>query len=149
MLRVATVGDLPFIQDLAGAVFSRFGDYRRILTRFFYTDGVTTFIWEEENSPAGLGMVALDWGLNSTYGVADLMAIALTPDRQGQGSGGRLLAALLEWSRAQGADEMQLTVAEPNHIARRFFARHGFAPAGRDEGRYPAGQRALRMVRTL
>jgi ribosomal protein S18 acetylase RimI-like enzyme len=43
---------------------------------------------------------------------------------------------------------MHLSVAEGNSRAQRLFARRGFRRTG-GEGIYPAGQRALHMVKVL
>lgn len=149
MIRLATPKDLRFIQKLAEQVFSQFGDYRRILREFFYARGVTTFIWDLEGRPAGLGMVELLWDPETRSYYTDLLAIAVDPACQSQGVGGQLIQALFNWSWQHGADTIRLSVADTNHQAQRFFRRHGFILLRANDGRYPAGQRAHLMGRSL
>ena len=82
--------------------------------------------------------------------VADLVAIAVEPKLQSRGVGGALLERA--FALVAGAEpplkEMWLVVAENNQRAQRFFGRHGFR-LGRGLGVYPAGQRALRMVKPI
>lgn len=58
-------------------------------------------------------------------------ALYLVPGLRGLGIGARLLAE----AKARHPGGLSLTVFEPNHDARRFYAREGFAedPAGRDD----------------
>jgi ribosomal protein S18 acetylase RimI-like enzyme len=61
----------------------------------------------------------------------------------------RALALAATLAGRYGVDEVELSVADTNPGAQRFFARHGFTVADADEGRYPAGQVAIRMARPL
>ncbi|WP_367948405.1 N-acetyltransferase family protein [Rathayibacter sp. VKM Ac-2835] len=50
------------------------------------------------------------------------------PDRHGSGIAARLMAATLDEARAIGALSVWLGVNQENERARRFYAKHGFAP---------------------
>ncbi|QHF26165.1 GNAT family N-acetyltransferase [Rathayibacter sp. VKM Ac-2804] len=52
------------------------------------------------------------------------------PDRHGSGIAARLMAATLDEARAIGALSVWLGVNQENERARRFYAKHGFAPVG-------------------
>lgn len=149
MLRSATYKDLPFIRQLAHSVFSQFGDYERILSHFFYSAGVTTFIWELNHAPVALAMVERIWDRRENAYYADLLAIAVAPAHQAKGLGGLLLNSVIEWATEAGAASLWLSVADTNTTAQRFFTNHGFVLITQNDSYYPGGQRAFRMARTL
>ncbi len=61
-----------------------------------------------------------------------LNLIFVSPDRWGQGIGGKLLDAVLDDARQRGYARMRLfTDEEDNERAQRLYRRHGFAPTGR------------------
>ena len=140
------------MKGLAAEVFSRFGPYEQILDEWFVTPGVATLLAEEEEEPVGLVMVALfqrSWGGLS----ADVLAIAVEPAHQGKGLGGRLLDRVLEVTAdaelAGTVQEVGLTVADTNSVARKLFGSRGFRLVEGLESDYPGGQAALRMVRRV
>lgn len=67
---------------------------------------------------------------------AELLTLAVAPDRRRQGTGGRLLAAFLTESAKAGAATAFLEVAADNAPALSLYHRHGFAEAGRRCGYY-------------
>jgi ribosomal protein S18 acetylase RimI-like enzyme len=149
MLRKADARDLNFIQGLAELVFAQFGDYRNILTEYFESPYVTTFIYDEDSAPAAFAMVSILFDTEAWFYTADLLAIAVKPEFQAQGIGGQLLDELCEWSRKKNAEKMRLSVAETNHRAKRFFTHKGFRIVVENEGHYPAGQRSHAMEKNL
>ena len=143
--------DVTFVRSVAHQAFLAYGSYDNYLEEWFGNDAVSTYIAELDGSRAGFFMLTTyrdSEGSGSL--VADLVAIAVEPEYQSRGVGKRLLARAL--SLAANADppacEVWLVVAEGNSRAQRFFAGQGFRL--RDGvGVYPAGQRALRMVKSL
>ena len=59
-----------------------------------------------------------------------LDSIAVDPDYQGQGIGGRLLKALPEFVRQDGDTIIGLNVDFANPAAERLYSRHGFKKVG-------------------
>lgn len=152
-VRVATREDRAFVRQLAHSVFSIYGSYDRYLVEWFDTKGVMTLIGEAAGLPLGLAMImAYPNRMRRNEALADLLAIAVVPEFQTQGVGTALLeraiaeAPLLESQHP--IREIHLSVAEGNARGQRLFSRHGFR-FSRDEGIYPAGQRALHMTRPL
>ena len=151
LVREAHRDDGPFILALARGAFLAYGSYDRYLEDWFGNETVRTDVAEIDGRPAGFFML-------TTYAdpdrpadsVADLVAIAVAPELQSRGVGKRLLARALELARASepAAREVWLVVAEGNARAQRFFGRSGFR-LGAGVGVYPAGQRAIRMVKLL
>ncbi len=153
VIRPAHSGDRPFVRELAGGVFSIYGSYDRYLTEWFDTEGVYTLIGEVDGKPVGLAMLmAYPNRTKITEALVDLLAIAVQPEFQSRGVGTALLERALE--EAPNLDsvlpirEIHLSVADGNARGQRLFARQGFR-FSRDEGIYPAGQRALHMVKPL
>ena len=146
-----TETDATFVLSVAHKAFLAYGSYDNYLEEWFGNDAVSTYIAELDGSRAGFFMLTTYQDSEGSGGlVADLVAIAVEPEYQSRGVGKRLLAHAL--SLAANADpparEVWLVVAESNSRAQRFFAGQGFRL--RDGvGVYPAGQRALRMVKSL
>lgn len=88
---------------------------------------------DEAEEPAGyaLGRVAAD--------EAELLSIALLPDRRRQGDGRRLLDALIDRCTAAGAETLFLEVATDNAAALALYRGAGFREVGRRKGYYKVG----------
>ena len=147
-IRPARRSDEAFIVTLTTSTFLAYGSYDRFVADWLRDERVITHVAEHEGRRAGFAMTA-------TYEdpdrpdktVADLVAIAVEPEAQRRGVGQALLDAAVA-SLPDAIDEMWLVVADTNARAQRFFARNRFRP-GAGVGVYPAGQRALRMVKHL
>lgn len=63
-------------------------------------------------------------------GVVELISMWVAPAARGHGLGDALVRALIDWSRADGADELELWVVVGNEPAERLYARHGFTRTG-------------------
>ncbi len=100
-------------------------------------------------------LVALDGAAVRGYaGLCDypdeawVQTLAVAPDAQGQGLGGRLLRALLEVAEALGQRTVALEVRADNAAAQALYARHGFTRTGVRRGYYqPSGVDALVLTR--
>lgn len=68
----------------------------------------------------------------------EIITIAAHPDHRRHGIGRRLLAAVIDKLRAQGAAALFLEVAAGNHPARAFYEQAGFRQTGRRAGYYRA-----------
>lgn len=156
--------DLKFLIALGTEVFGHLGDYARILPAWLGQPGVHLYIAEAGGRPVGFALMGFERDDEyegpppppevggGDWLAADVLAIAVMPSLQGKGLGrallGHVLARIVEVSGWRPVNEARLTVSEKNDQARRLFARAGFVDAG-VEGRYPNGQRALRMRRPL
>jgi GNAT superfamily N-acetyltransferase len=60
---------------------------------------------------------------------AVLESMRVQPMARGQGVGSRLVEEFLAWARQRQAVQASVTAYAANNSARRFYARHGFAPA--------------------
>jgi ribosomal protein S18 acetylase RimI-like enzyme len=84
----------------------------------------TTFVATNEDGVAGYAIVGSQWG--TVY----LHRIAVHPDHAGQGLGGALLTASIDWGDRSGGRSIILNVRPENTRARRFYERHGFSDTG-------------------
>ena len=148
-LRAGAIGDLVVVRELARQAFALYGDYDRLLPEWMGVPGVELVLAEQDGQTIGLSMLAALKKPGSAEWVADLLAIAVDERFRGQGVGRRLLQAAVvrarELALQRGVSAMELTVAEGNALGRRLFESEGFHYLARDKGRYPHGQRALRM----
>lgn len=82
-------------------------------------------------------------------GEAELLTLAVPPERRRQGAGRRLLAAFHARARALGAEEAFLEVAEDNAAARALYLSEGWQEVGRRPGYHAPDIAALLMRRDL
>ena len=81
---------------------------------------------------------------------ADVVTLAVNPDRWGQGTGTALLTALVDEAGKRGYEEVLLEVREDNPRARQLYLRHGFTEVGIRRGYYqPSGVDAVVMRKEL
>jgi ribosomal-protein-alanine N-acetyltransferase len=81
---------------------------------------------------------------------ADVVTLAVTPARWGEGTGAALLTALVDEAEKRGYQEVMLEVREDNPRARQLYLRHGFAEIGVRRGYYqPSGVNAVVMRKVL
>ena len=81
---------------------------------------------------------------------ADVVTLAVTPARWGEGTGAALLTALVDEADKRGYEEVLLEVRKDNPRARRLYLRHGFAEVGIRRGYYqPSGVDAVVMRKGL
>ena len=128
-----------------------YGSYDRYLCDWLEDECVSTRVAMLEDEPVGVSMLTdYEHPDRRTGSVADLLAIAVDPAHQSRGIGRSLLRGAVDQARTMASSprEMWLFVAEGNSRGQRLFARQGFR-FRRGAGIYPAGQRALAMVKTL
>ncbi len=152
-VRKAFPDDLPFLRSLALEAFSIYGDYETILTGFFLSQGVYTYVAEELHddmaTPVGILMMVIRNTKRRGPYFVEIVAIAVEQDHREQGIGSQMIEFAKQWPVALSEEisipEMQLSVAESNLRGRSFFERLGFEFLRNEPWTYPAGQKALRM----
>jgi len=94
------------------------------------------------------GLVIGYAGLLTAGSQADVLTIAVTADRWGEGTGAALLDALLAEAARRGCTEVFLEVRTDNARAQELYRRYGFTEIGVRKGYYqPSGADALVMRR--
>ncbi len=147
-LRPANPPDLPFIVGLSEQVFSAYGPYDEIVTRWASLPHIISAIVEEEGQSRGFAMINPILGVRDEA-EAELLAIAISPEYQRRGIGEKLLTHMEDLARNLGIEEMVIHTAAINKTAHRFFAKNGFIQRGTVNRYYPLGQKALEMSKTL
>lgn len=111
--------------------------------RFFPTPYSVRLLHSELAASDRHYLVATDEGAIVGYGgiqamekVGHVLTIAVEPARRRMGLGSALLARLLKWAIATGAEAATLEVRPGNQRARRLYRRFGFAPVGIRPGYY-------------
>jgi ribosomal-protein-alanine N-acetyltransferase len=77
---------------------------------------------------------------------AEILSIGVTPDRQRQGVGKRLLQHFFEHGTSQNMTRVVLEVAEDNVPAVRLYRDFGFVEFGRRKGYYKQGNRKIDAI---
>jgi len=150
-LRLATPDDRGFVLELSASCFGHLGDYRGILGGWFDHEGVrTTLAVDPVNGPAGFVMHAFVRGELDLHPTADLIAIAVASAARRRGVARLLLESAIGLARTEAGlidatDRIRLDVAADNAAARALFEAAGFVHRPRRDGRYPNGQRYLRL----
>jgi ribosomal protein S18 acetylase RimI-like enzyme len=161
--------DVVAVREISQEIFSAYGDYARLLPRFFSSQGVTSYVAREgarenarENARETARVVGflllgfLPWtggdGCSERW-IADVLALGVRPSHQRKGIGKALMTRMLqlvsemeEWREVR---EVQLVCAESNLLALDFFRQFGFQVVDPHHGTYAGGQKALRLGRKL
>ncbi|NIQ39674.1 MAG: GNAT family N-acetyltransferase [Proteobacteria bacterium] len=153
IVRQAFPDDLAFLRSLALEAFSVYGDYETVLTDFFVSEGVHTYVAEESrddgNTPVGILMMIIRKEKRRGPYFAEIVAIAVEEARRNQGIGSQMIEFAKQWPLSFSGQipisEVRLSVAESNVKGQSFFHRHGFEINRTEPWTYPAGQKALRM----
>jgi RimJ/RimL family protein N-acetyltransferase len=85
------------------------------------------FVAEDGGEPVGLAGGIVD---DEEPDRAVLVSMWVAPTSRGQGIGGALVAAVLDWAKASGKAEVMLHVIDGNAAAIALYERCGFAPTG-------------------
>jgi GNAT superfamily N-acetyltransferase len=104
----------------------------------------TRFVAEIDGEVVG----TVSGGDGKKAGAAAVTAMWVDPRYRRRGVAGLLLAAVLDWARADGYREVFLWVTEGNDNAERLYVRHGFARTGESEHVRP-GQLEFELSRLL
>jgi len=68
---------------------------------------------------------------------AHILNIAISPDKQRNGFGEKMLQHILNIARQHDSDEVFLEVRDSNQAARTLYEKHGFVEVGIRKGYYP------------
>jgi [ribosomal protein S18]-alanine N-acetyltransferase len=142
LLRPLRAGDLPQVLAIEEAMFSDDAWTEQMFAGELAQPGARYYIVAESGAAVvGYAGLAVPGG-----GQADVLTIAVRPDRQGQGIGTALLADLLGTAEARGCREIFLDVRADNDRAHQLYVRTGFVAVGVRCGYYrPSGTDAIVM----
>jgi [ribosomal protein S18]-alanine N-acetyltransferase len=141
-----TTADLDSVLGLELALFGEEAWSRQMLIGELSQQPASRYyvVAEEAGTIAGYA------GLLAAGGQADVLTIAVSAARWGQGIGSQLLAGLLEEAVRRGCTEVFLEVRADNTRAQRLYRWWGFGDIGIRRGYYqPSGMDAIVMRRDL
>jgi ribosomal protein S18 acetylase RimI-like enzyme len=142
--------DRGYMVGLARECFVRFGEYGAIVDRWLDVSGVVSVVACVGAARAGFAIVAPHrWLRLFRPRFAEIVAIAVAPERRARGVGRSLLERAEDVARSWGAPELRLHTACENVAAQRFFERAGYRPVETTPSYYPNGQEAVEMARAL
>jgi [ribosomal protein S18]-alanine N-acetyltransferase len=145
-LRPMTTADLDAVMELEFALFGAEAWSRAMLAGELGEQPASRYYVVAEDRAGICGYA----GLLAAGGQADVLTIAVAAARWGQGTGSRLLAALVGEARRRGCTEMFLEVRADNMRAQRLYKWWAFAEIGLRRGYYqPSGTDAIVMRRDL
>jgi ribosomal protein S18 acetylase RimI-like enzyme len=147
VFRQANPRDVPFIAKLSREVFSVYGPYDEIIPRWASFPHIITLVVEGKGQRRGFAMI--NPTLGGTVPRGELLAIAVSPEYQRRGVGGRLLRHMEGLARDLGVEELLIHTAAVNQVAHRFFGSSGFNQRGFVDCYYPMGQKAVEMSKRL
>jgi len=149
--------DVVAVGEISESAFEDYGEYGKIVAKFFTSQGVTTYVARVGAEVVGFVMLGfLPWSGGAEEGnpwISDLLAIAVVPGQRRRGIGDALMQRMFELVEEMGewrdVLEIQLTCAEGNQAGLNFFKKYGFEVIDPDHGTYSGGQPALRLAKRL
>jgi ribosomal protein S18 acetylase RimI-like enzyme len=147
--RPARPSELNYIQNLSKKLFHQYGPYEILLPRWFAAVITVTILALMGKKPVGFAMFThpiKTWGFPRA---CELLAIAVEPERQGQGTGDLILSEIERMAKDLGIEKMFLHTGVENIPGQKLFMKHGFVPTQIKKNFYPEGQDALMMSKDL
>jgi ribosomal-protein-alanine N-acetyltransferase len=150
-LKPGTSADLEAVMEIMDAAFGRrYGEAwtRSQLAGILPMDGVSLTLARDERDDTAVGFSLV----RTVADESELLLLAVVPERQREGIGGRLLDAFMERAAASGVCRIHLEVRDGNPAVAMYRAA-GFEQGGKRRNYYhaPDGGRfdALTLVRKL
>lgn len=148
-IRPAKPSDSRFIVRLSESVFRIYGPYEKIIGGWLESGMTVTFVALMNRKPAGFAMISHFPQEANLQQVSEILAIAVTPEKQRTGIGEMLLKEVERKAAGVNIRELFLHTAEENLAAQNLFAKNGYVSWGTVESFYPAGQNALIMSKKI
>ena len=148
-IRPAKPSDSRFILLLSENVFRIYGPYEKIIGGWLESGMTVTLIALMNRKPAGFAMISHFPQEANLQQISEILAIAVTPEKQRTGSGEMLLKALERKAAGINIRELFLHTAEENLAAQNLFIKNKYVSRGIIESFYPAGQNALVMSKKI
>lgn len=128
-VRLRALRDTPTAFSSTYAAESRLSDKEWIArAQEWSSNRSTTYLAMDAENPCGIVGGFLDQS-DPTH--AHLASMWVTPTHRRFGIGRKLVEAIVDWARLQGAGTLQLTVTSNNDPAIQFYKSLGFSPTGK------------------
>jgi ribosomal-protein-alanine N-acetyltransferase len=147
--RPARPSEVEYVQNLSKKVFQEYGPYDIMLPRWFEAVITVTVLAFKGKKPVGFAMFTNPEKTWVCPRACELLAIAVEPERQGQGTGDIILSEIEKMARELGIEKMFLHTGVENIPGQKLFMKHGFVPTQIKMNFYPEGQDALMLSKDL
>ena len=141
--------DTRFVGRLSGKVFNIYGPYEEIIPEWIESGTGLTIIALMDGGPIGFAMIGEPFERYDMQPSAELLAIAVDPERQGMGVGKLLLKEMDRRASEMKVKRIFLHTAVDNLSAQRLFSRAGYGIWEIKKCFYSEGQDALVMFKVL
>ncbi|MBW1804013.1 MAG: GNAT family N-acetyltransferase [Deltaproteobacteria bacterium] len=148
-IRRAHHGDGPFILHLSSRVFHIYGPYADTILDWFNSPQTLTLIAESDGHAAGFAMLGPLNAEGREQGIAELLAIAVIPEKQRFGIGQKLIKNMEEKAKKAKIHQIFLYTATENQSAQTLFRGNGYTERLFRKNFYPAGQDAVQMEKEI
>jgi len=148
-IRAAEASDADFIRNLSAKVFLQYGPYEEMLPRWLESGITATFLAILDKKPIGFAMLSEPDFTGDFSPVCELVAIAVTPEKQRLHVAELLMKKVERAAREFKAGKLVLHTHTENFPAQNLFRKHGFIPARIKKKFYPKGQDARMMYKDL
>jgi ribosomal protein S18 acetylase RimI-like enzyme len=148
-IRPAKPSDSRFIVTLSESVFRIYGPYKKLIGSWLESGMTVTLVALMNKKPAGFAMISHFPQEANLKQVSEILAIAVTPQKQRKGIGEMLLKEVERKAAGINIREIFLHTAEENLAAQSLFAKHEYVSRGIIKSFYPAGQNALIMSKKI
>jgi ribosomal-protein-alanine N-acetyltransferase len=146
-IRQGVFSDEKFLRRLSGKVFSIYGPYQEMISRWLEMETTITLVALVRGRPAGFVMFGSVEEAQKIPVAVEILAIAVEPSMQGMGIGQMLLREIEKKATAAGEKRICLHTAVGNTAAQQLFAKNSYRPVEMKPHFYPRGQDALLMLK--
>jgi ribosomal-protein-alanine N-acetyltransferase len=148
-IRQGLFSDEEFLCRLSGKVFSLYGPYQEMISRWLGMEKTITLVALVRGRPAGFVMFGSVEEAQKVPVTAEILAIAVEPSMQGMGIGQMLLREIEKKATAAGEKRIYLHTAVGNIAAQQLFTKNSYRPTEMKPHFYPRGQHALLMLKEI
>jgi ribosomal-protein-alanine N-acetyltransferase len=148
-IREGLFSDEKFLCQLSDKVFSIYGPYQEMVSRWLEMDTTITLVALVHGKAAGFVMFGSVNEGQDVPTAAEILAIAVEPGMQGLGIGQMLMSAIEKEAAVAGEKRIYLHTAVGNITAQKLFAKNSYRPAEMKPHFYPRGQDALLMLKEI
>jgi [ribosomal protein S18]-alanine N-acetyltransferase len=148
-IREGLFSDEKFLCQLSGEVFSIYGPYEEMVSRWLEMDTTVTLVAVVHGRVAGFVMFGSVNEVHDVPAEVEILAIAVEPAMQGLGIGQLLMREIEKKATAAGEKRIYLHTAVGNITAQKLFAQNSYRPTAMKPHFYPRGQDALLMLKEI
>jgi len=148
-IRPALDMDTGYIIQLSKRLFHNYGPYDRMVAEWLESGAATVIIAQINRQTAGFAMLGYPTSRFDYFYSPELLALAVTPEKQRRGIGKSLLKEIEKKAVETGTNRIFLHTEVKNFRARRLYSKNGYIPWEIKREFYPSGQDAVVMSKEI